>query len=152
MRSRHYPSPCLVQTVAACADVKGAALVYSSWEFDPLQFKTMVSAISQPVPKDGTSWLYSIAEDTSEHSPKGAPVPHRWQGASNSGRYRLFPVTEWALAEWALRWLVYLGTKPHSVLPLHCSVPRLISLPETDALEWAVTRLERTEPRPSDHD
>lgn len=95
-------------------------------------------------------------ETPSEHGPKGAPVQHRRQGASNPGRYRLFPAAVLeclcitAPAERALGWLVYLGAKPHSILPLHCAVPGLISLPETDAWERAVTSLKQTEPRPSD--
>ena len=90
-------------------------------------------------------------ETPSEHDPEGALVQHKQQGArsSNPGRYRLFPAAILeclcitAPAERALGCLVYLGANPHLILPLHHAVPGLISLPETDAQERAVTSLEQ---------
>lgn len=90
--------------------------------------------------------------------PEGATVQHRWRGASSPGRYRLLPaavleclhITDRTAR--ALAWLVYWGAEPPWVLPLHCTAPGLITLPETDVHKTAITSLEYTEPRHHDNE
>lgn len=98
-----------------------------------------------------TAW----GETPSACGPKGAPARHRRRGARSRdpGRYRLFPAAgleRLCITAPAELRLNKQGAKPYSILPAHCVVPGLVSLPETDAWERAVTSLEHAEPRLSD--